>query len=171
MFATKQSVAALDTRFSECDKKVNGLDGKVCTVEQELNNLINRFNNLNLGSQVPSGSSNNDYKSLLDRLNAFEKNLDSLNDKMEGLTSIQTQFKPSNGGGGAGAEDVQKIMMMITKLQSDMKQKANQGDIGMLKEMVDRKTDRQEFEREVKRLEKLIESLNQVTSDLSDKQN
>ena len=73
---------------------------------------------------------------------------------------------PSSGGSSI---DLSQVQMVIAKLQSELKFKANQSDVDSLKDAVGTKADKSQMKKEINRLDALIEQMRQEMSGFNDK--
>jgi hypothetical protein len=107
-----------------------------------------------------------------DRISALEKNFESFtsgtNSKVQTLQDLIGNMGgvPSSGGGSA---DTSQFQMAIVNLQSDLKSKANQSDFDSLKDSLNLKADKSLMNKEINRLDALIEELRQGMSGFLDK--
>lgn len=62
---------------------------------------------------------------------------------------------PASGGGA----DLGQFQIVLAKIQSDLALKAEKGDVDTMLDMLKKKADRSELQKEVERLERLIEQL------------
>lgn len=65
--------------------------------------------------------------------------------------------------------DLSQFQVIIAKLQSDLKFKANQSDFDALRDALDQKADKIQFKKELNRLDGLIEELRQSMSGFENK--
>ena len=73
---------------------------------------------------------------------------------------------PSSGGSSI---DLSQVQMVIAKLQSELKFKANQSDVDSLKDAVGTKAYKSQMKKEINRLDALIEQMRHEMSGFNDK--
>ena len=99
------------------------------------------------------------HEELLAQLQEMLQNLEKqMGTKLKQLEALITGMgkAPSAAGGGV---DLGQFQVIIAKLQSDLALKAEKGDVDTMLEMLKKKADRTELQKEVERLERLIEQL------------
>ena len=74
--------------------------------------------------------------------------------QLEGLITGMGKAAPTGGG-----VDLSQFQMVLAKIQSDLDLKAEKSDVDTMLDMLKKKADRTELQKEVERLERLIEQL------------
>jgi DNA repair exonuclease SbcCD ATPase subunit len=72
---------------------------------------------------------------------------------------------------GGATVDTSQFQLAIVKLQSELKSKASQSDFDSLRDALNLKADKSQINKEINRLDALIEELRQGMSSFLDKQN
>ena len=100
------------------------------------------------------GSHEESLAALQEMLQNLERQMGTKLKQLEALIAGAGQA-PSAGGG----VDLGQFQMVLAKIQSDLDLKAEKGDVNTMLEMLKKKADRTELQKEVERLERLIEQL------------
>lgn len=92
------------------------------------------------------------------------------NSKIQYLESVVGSMGnvPSLEGVG-GSIDVSQFTGIISKLESELKFKANKTDLDSFRDALDLKADKTHVNKEIKRIDALIEELRQKMSEIEDK--
>ena len=92
-----------------------------------------------------------------------------VNLKMLNLEELINQMGSVPQGDGGSNVDLGPLQMVITKMQTQLNQKANSSDFESLREALLLKADKKQTQKEIDRLDALIEQLKQSITGFEDK--
>jgi uncharacterized coiled-coil protein SlyX len=131
-FATKDSLVNLESRLAACEKS-NIMQDQVLESHE-------------------------------DRIAALERNFERMgvetSSQIQQLSEMLNSMgnMPSSGGDTSGI-DMGQFQMVISKIQSELKYKANQSDFESLREALNHKADKSTIKKDIDRLDTLVEQL------------
>jgi hypothetical protein len=126
MFASKDSLLGLEKRLKEVEQTCKKHDFTIDTHDDRISKL-----------EQMNGS--------------FSQRMDSLEDMINSIGSMPI---PSSDTPGAKSDiDSKQVFAQLAKIQSELKLKVSVSDFDSLKNLLQQKTDKTEFGKEIKRLD------------------